>query len=51
MRKALWLLVPLALAACGHDERPIVVTPPPAQVVTPGTAATPAPVVVVPKQP
>ena len=51
MRKALWLLVPLALAACGSDERPIVVTAPPAQVVTPGTVVTPAPVVVTPKQP
>ena len=48
MKKALFLLAPLALAACGHDERPIVVNPPPAQVVAP-SAAQPAPVVVVPK--
>jgi hypothetical protein len=50
MKKMLFLLVPVALAACGHDERPIVVNPPPAQVVTPApTVAQPAPVVVVPK--
>jgi hypothetical protein len=46
------LLAPLALAACGSDERPIVVNSPPA--ATPNTTVVPAPaeppVVVVPRR-
>jgi hypothetical protein len=49
MKKMLVLLVPVALAACGHDERPIVVNPPPAVVTTPAPVA-PGSVVVVPEK-
>lgn len=51
MRKALFLLAPLALAACGHDDRPVIVNQPPA-VVTPAptiTTPTPGTIVVTPK--
>jgi hypothetical protein len=52
MRASLVMLfVPLVLAACGGDERPIVVTPPaatPNTVVVPGSGQQPS--VMVPEQ-
>jgi hypothetical protein len=47
------LFVSLAVAACGHDERPVVVQPPPAQtVVVPTPQSTgQQPVVVTPPSP
>lgn len=47
----LLLVFPLALAACGHDERPVVVNPPPAStVVVPPANSGEAPVIVTPRQ-
>jgi hypothetical protein len=45
-RLMLVALAPLALVACGSDERPIIVNPPPA-----ATAPAPPSTVVVPTQP
>jgi hypothetical protein len=47
------LFVSLAVAACGHDERPVVVQPPPAQTVVVPTPPPngQAPVVVTPSAP
>jgi hypothetical protein len=50
--RAAWLavLAPLALVACGGDERPVVVTTPPAQVITVPQGQAQQPVVVVPER-
>lgn len=44
-RLALVVLAPLALVACGDDDRPIVINTPPAATVAPPSA------IVVPAQP
>jgi hypothetical protein len=46
------LFAPLALAACGGDDRPVVVNTPPSAVVTPAPTAPTAPntTVVVPEK-
>jgi hypothetical protein len=52
MRKlVLAVLAPLALVACGDDDRPVVINTPPAATVTPAPAPSTVLVPVQPQQP